>query len=471
MEYFVIRGGTALQGTVEISGSKNAALPIMAACLMADGPSVLHAVPRLTDTQCMSTLLMELGCDVTRGPSDSLAHSINPALPALNGPLTIDPVDDSNSESPLDLVAQMRASICVLGPLLAKRGRAIVPLPGGCKFGTRPIDLHLRGLERLGAKFEIVDGCVVGTVGNGLGGGHLKGATMYLGGQQGPTVLGTINVMSAAALAEGTTRIVGAACEPEVVDVADLLNRMGAKIRGAGTSEILIDGVESLRGCEHTVIPDRIEAGTFMIAAAITGGSLLLKNARADHLVSFTDLLATCGVVTDQIGNDIQVRSGGRARGGQWRANAVDTTTWPYPGFPTDLQAQLMALLTIGDGSSVITERIYPERFTHAGEFNRMGANIKVNNGVAFVTGVEHLTGATVTASDLRASAALVVAGLAARGTTVVESIFHIDRGYEKIEEKLAAVGAKIERAVQKPKLSVTINEDVVAPSDASNVA
>lgn len=466
MEYFVIRGGTALQGTVEISGSKNAALPIMAACLMADGPSVLHAVPRLTDTQCMSTLLTELGCDVSRGPSDSPAHAINPALPALNGPLTINPVDESNCESPLDLVAQMRASICVLGPLLAKRGRAIVPLPGGCKFGTRPIDLHLRGLERLGAKFEIQDGCVIGTVGGTVGteSGRLKGATMYLGGTSGPTVLGTINVMSAAALAEGTTRIVGAACEPEVTDVADLLNKMGAKIRGAGTSEIIIDGVESLRGCEHTVIPDRIEAGTFMIAAAITGGNLLLKNARMDHLVSFTDLLATCGVITDQIGNDIQVRSGGRARG-------VDTTTWPYPGFPTDLQAQLMALLAFSDGSSVITERIYPERFTHAGEFNRMGANIKVNNGVAFVTGVDHLTGATVTASDLRASAALVLAGLAARGTTVVESIFHIDRGYEKIEEKLAAVGAKIERAVQKPKLSVTINEEIVAPSDASNVA
>jgi UDP-N-acetylglucosamine 1-carboxyvinyltransferase len=462
MEYFVIRGGTALEGTIEISGSKNAALPIMAACLMGDGPSVLHAVPRLTDTQCMSTLLRELGCRVDRGDSDTASRSINPALPALNGPLTIDPIDDSNCESPLDLVAQMRASICVLGPLLAKRGRAIVPLPGGCKFGTRPIDLHLRGLERLGAKFEIQDGCVVGTV--GTANGRLKGATMYLGGTQGPTVLGTINVMSAAALADGVTRIVGAACEPEVADVAKLLNTMGAKIHGAGTSEILIEGVESLRGCEHTVIPDRIEAGTFMIAAAVTGGKLTLKNARADHLVAFTDLLATCGVQTDQIGNDILVRSGGRARG-------VDTTTWPYPGFPTDLQAQLMALLALGDGSSVITERIYPERFTHAGEFNRMGANIKVNNGVAFVTGVEHLNGATVTASDLRASAALVVAGLAARGTTVVESIFHIDRGYEKIEEKLAAVGAKIERAVQKPKLSVTINEDLVAPNDASNVA
>lgn len=464
MEYFVIRGGTALEGTIEISGSKNAALPVMAACLMGDGPSVLHAVPRLTDTQCMSTLLRELGCRVDRGDSDSQGHSLNPALPNLNGPLTIHPQDESCVESPLDLVAQMRASICVLGPLLAKRGRAIVPLPGGCKFGTRPIDLHLRGLERLGAKFEIDDGCVVGSV----PGGRLKGATMYLGGSQGPTVLGTINVMSAAALAEGVTRIVGAACEPEVADVADLLNKMGAKIRGAGTAEIVIEGVEGLTGCEHTVIPDRIEAGTFMIAAAITGGTLTLKNARADHLVAFTDLLATCGVHTQQVGSssthDILVRAGARARG-------VDTTTWPYPGFPTDLQAQLMALLAVGDGSSVITERIYPERFTHAGEFNRMGANIKVNNGVAFVTGVDHLTGATVTASDLRASAALVLAGLAARGTTVVESIFHIDRGYEKIEEKLVAVGAKIERAVQKPKLSVTITESITQTSDTSFVA
>jgi UDP-N-acetylglucosamine 1-carboxyvinyltransferase len=467
MDYFVIRGGTRLEGTVDISGSKNAALPIMAACLMADGPSVLHAVPRLTDTECMSTLLREVGCRVERADPTPLTLAGHGVMPSLNGPLSIEVIDEAPCEAPLDLVQSMRASICVLGPLLAKRGRAVVPVPGGCKFGTRPIDLHITGLEKLGARFEMLDGCVVGTV----PGGRLRGTTMYLGGSNGPTVLGTINIMSAAALARGVTRIIGAACEPEVADCADLLNKMGARIRGAGTPEIVIEGVERLNGTQHTVIPDRIEAGTFMIAAAITQGQLTLKHANVDHLIAFSHLLEGCGVevasLTTPHGTDVVVRGTGRAR-------PADTTTWPYPGFPTDLQAQLMALMSLADGNSVITERIYPERFAHAGEFNRLGAQIKVNGGVAFVTGVEHLTGATVSASDLRASAALVLAGLAARGTTVVESIHHIDRGYEKIEQKLAAVGAKIERAVQKPKLGVAISPDVAGQSttgEASVVA
>lgn len=453
MDYFVIRGGQQLNGEVSISGAKNAALPIMAACVMADGPVVLRGVPRLTDTDCMATLLRELGCSVYRG-DEAPANAFGRRAPIADpDSLTIDASNATFDEAPGDLVAAMRASISVLGPLLARRGRAIVPMPGGCKFGTRPIDLHLRGLERLGAQFELQDGCVVGTVPSG----RLRGTTMYLGGTQGPTVLGTINIMSAAALAEGVTRIVGAACEPEVADCAALLNKMGAKISGAGTPQITIEGVEGLTGCTHTIIPDRIEAGTFMIAAAITGGRLTLKNADADHLVAFTHLLDQCGVVVNTLANgDLDVYAAGG------RAKPVDTATWPYPGFPTDLQAQLMSLVCLADGNSVITERIYPERFAHAAELNRLGANIRQNNGVAIVTGVDHLIGATVTASDLRASAGLILAGLAARGTTVIEQVRHVDRGYERIEAKLQAVGARIERAHQKPKISVAINADLV---------
>ena len=459
MDYYVIRGGTRLEGTIEISGAKNAALPIMAACVMADGPTVLHAVPHLTDIDCMANLLREIGCSVERAPAVPLAlvgHGKKAgqaaAAPSREGALIIRVDDDARCEAPADLVNAMRASISVLGPLLARRGRAVVPMPGGCKFGMRPIDLHLKGLEKLGAHFEMEDGCVVGTV----PGGRLRGTTMYLGGTAGPTVLGTINIMSAAALASGQTRIVGAACEPEVADCAALLNKMGARIRGAGTPEITIDGVESLRGCEHTIIPDRIEAGTFMIAAAITGGQLTLRHVVPDHLVAFTHLLESCGVLIHQRGPDeLLVTADGRPK-------PADTTTWPYPGFPTDLQAPLMALLTLANGNSVITERIYAERFGHTGELNRMGANIRVTAGTAIVTGVDHLTGATVGSSDLRAGGALVLAGLAARGTTIVESIHHIDRGYERFDRKLAACGARIERAVQKPRISVAINTDVL---------
>jgi UDP-N-acetylglucosamine 1-carboxyvinyltransferase len=459
MDYYVIRGGTRLDGTIDISGAKNAALPILAACVMADGPTVLHAVPRLTDIDCMANLLREVGCRVDRSPAIAVALANGSAAPSREGALRVEVIDDERSEAPLDLVNSMRASISILGPLLARRGRAVVPLPGGCKLGTRPIDLHLKGLEKLGARFELEDGCVIGTV----PGGRLRGTTMYLGGSQGPTVLGTINIMSAAALADGVTRIVGAACEPEVSDCAALLNKMGARIRGAGTPEITIEGVTALHGCEHTIIPDRIEAGTFMLAAAITGGQLTLRHANADHLVAFTHLLESCGVLVHDRGNgEILVAADGRPK-------ATDTTTWPYPGFPTDLQAPLMALLSLADGSSVITERIYAERFTHAGELNRLGANIRVNAGVAFVTGVEQLTGATVAASDLRAGGALVLAGLAARGTTVVESIHHIDRGYERLDQKLMSVGARIERAVQKPRISVAINAELLERTAASD--
>ena len=435
MDYFVIRGGTRLEGTVEISGAKNAALPIMAACLMADGPTILHGVPRLTDTDCLGTLLRELGCRVDRAEPSPIVSASSARGPSLNGALTIEVIDEDCCEAPDDLVQKMRASISVLGPLLARRGRAVVPVPGGCKFGTRPIDLHLKGLERLGAQFETQDGCVVGTV----PGGRLRGATMYLGGTQGPTVLGTINIMSAAALADGVTRIVGAACEPEVADCADLLNKMGARITGHGTPTITIEGVERLGGCDHRIIPDRIEAGTFMIAAAITNGELELKNCNLDHLIAVTDRL-------EEVGVKIQRQNGTVFVSSSRRLAPVEMTTQPFPGFPTDLQAQLMALLCLGDGISVITERIFPDRFLHVGELNRMGARIRKEGPTAVINGVKELQGASVMASDLRASAALVLAGLVAKGQTRIDRVYHIDRGYEKIEQKLAAVGAEIER-------------------------
>jgi UDP-N-acetylglucosamine 1-carboxyvinyltransferase len=431
MESFVIRGGQRLKGKIEISGSKNSSLPIMAACLMADGRTRLHRVPRLSDISTMSKLLGELGCHVYRNEPDS-----PPAYggPALDGPLDIEVLDTDKCVASHDIVSTMRASISVLGPLLARRGKATVSIPGGCQIGDRPIDIHLRGLAKLGAVFHDVDGNVVGEVK-----GRLKGCRMYLGGPQGPTVLGTINIMCAAALAEGQTIIVGAACEPEVSDCAELLIKMGARITGHGTPEIRIEGVDRLTGTEHYVIPDRIECGTFMIAAAITNGELELKHCNLDHLFAVTDRLEDVGVNVSRENGTIFCSS---AR----RLNAVDVTTQPYPGFPTDLQAQLLALLCLADGMSIVSERIYPDRFVHIGELRRMGARVRKEGSAAIVQGVKELQGATVMASDLRASAALVLAGLVAKGTTRIDRVYHIDRGYERIEQKLAAVGAQIER-------------------------
>jgi UDP-N-acetylglucosamine 1-carboxyvinyltransferase len=430
MDSFLIHGGSRLKGKVEISGSKNSALPIMAACLMAEGKSTLKGVPRLSDIDSMTKLLGELGCHVYRheGPASVVDG------PSLNGPLDIEARDETKSEARYDIVKTMRASICVLGPLLARRGQAIVSYPGGCTIGDRPVDLHLRGLQKLGAEFQTINGNIVGQVK-----GRLKGRRMYLGGAQGPTVLGTINVMCAATLAEGQTVIVGAACEPEVSDCADLLIKMGAKITGHGTPEIRIEGVDKLTGAEHRVIPDRIECGTFMIAAAITNGELELKHCNLDHLISVTDRL-------DEVGVHIERENGTIFCSSSRRLNAVEMTTQPYPGFPTDLQAQLMALLCLADGNSVVTERIFPDRFVHVGELNRMGARIRKEGPTAIIQGVKELQGAAVMASDLRASAALVVAALMAKGTTRIDRVYHIDRGYEKIEQKLAAVGAQIER-------------------------
>jgi UDP-N-acetylglucosamine 1-carboxyvinyltransferase len=445
MDSFLIHGGNRLKGTVEISGSKNSALPILAACLMADGKSTLRGVPRLSDIDSMTKLVGELGCHVYRHEPANSAASDGPAL---NGPLDIEVQDERQCEARYDIVKTMRASICVLGPLLAKRGKAIVSIPGGCAIGDRPVDLHVRGLQKLGAQFRTENGNIVGEVR-----GRLKGCRMYLGGALGPTVLGTINVMCAAALAEGETILVGAACEPEVSDCANMLNKMGARIQGHGTPEIRIDGVENLTGTEHRVIPDRIECGTFMIAAAITNGDLELKHCNLDHLIAVTDRLDEVGVRTTRENGTVFVSA---AR----RINPVEMTTQPYPGFPTDLQAQLMALLCLSDGISVITERIFPDRFLHVGELNRMGARIRKEGPTAIIQGARELQGASVMASDLRASAALVLAGLVAKGRTRIDRVYHIDRGYEKIEQKLMAVGAQIER-VKENKASVSMTAAV----------
>ena len=454
MDSFLIDGGTALAGSVDISGSKNSSLPILAATLMADGISTLHGVPRLSDIDCMTKLLESLGCQVTRYEPASLGGTGQldfRGRPALNGPLDVQVVDDTQVQAHYEIVKTMRASICVLGPMLARRGKAVFSVPGGCAIGDRPVDLHLRGLEKLGAQFRSENGYIVGEV----PGGRLRGATMYLGGAQGPTVLGTINVMCAAALAEGTTRLVGAACEPEVTDCARLLSKMGADIIGAGGPEIIIEGRERLEGVEHRIIPDRIEAGTFMIAAAMTGATLTLRNLDLSHLVAVVDRLEEAGVSIQRSPNgEVVVQAPGPLK-------ATEMTTQPYPGFPTDLQAQLMAMLCCADGISVITERIFPDRFMHVGELNRMGARIRKEGPTAIIQGGRPLHGAPVMCSDLRASAALVLAGLVAEGQTRLDRVYHIDRGYEKIEHKLRAVGAQIQRLDQ--KLAVEAAEAQVA--------
>jgi UDP-N-acetylglucosamine 1-carboxyvinyltransferase len=442
MDSLLIRGGHRLKGTIEISGSKNSSLPILAACLMAEGKTTLRGVPRLSDIDSMLKLLAELGVQAHRHePAGSFAGG-----PPLNGPLDLTVVDERKSEARYEIVKTMRASICVLGPLLAKRKRGVVSIPGGCQIGDRPVDLHLRGLQKLGAEFRLESGNIIGEVR-----GRLRGCRMYLGGAQGPTVLGTINVMCAAALAEGETVLVGAACEPEVTDCATMLNAMGARITGAGTPELKIQGVDKLIACEHKVIPDRIEAGTFMMAAAMTNGELQLKNCNLDHLIAVVDRLEEVGLHFWKDGATVHVSSGRRL-------DPAEMTTQPYPGFPTDLQAQLMALLCLVDGQiSVITERIFPDRFMHVGELNRMGARIRKEGSTAVVQGVRELQGATVMASDLRASAALVLAGLVARGTTQVDRVYHLDRGYEKIEQKLIAVGADIERISEKAETAAPV--------------
>lgn len=423
MDMLVVRGGRPLLGAVTIGGAKNAALPIMAASLVADGTTVLHSVPDLVDVTTLSHVLRSLGARVDRRP---------------DGAIEITVIDQQPCLADYELVRRMRASVCVLGPLLARRRRACVSLPGGCNIGHRPIDLHLKGLRALGADISIERGYVFARA------DRLRGADIYLGGSFGSTVTGTCNVMSAAVLAEGVTRISAAACEPEVVDLGKMLNAMGARIEGLGTPLLRIEGVRSLDAVEHTVIPDRIEAATVMIAAAMTKGELTLANICADHLAAVTDVVRSAGAAVEFTEATAFVRATQAPR-------PVDVTALPYPGVPTDVQAQVTALLSLADGISVVTDKVFPDRFMHIPELMRLGANIRREGASAIISGTNRLSGACVMASDLRASAALLLAALAADGESIIRRVYHLDRGYERLEKKLNAVGAEILRVVDDP--------------------
>ena len=418
MEKLYVDGGSRLSGNIRISGSKNSSLPILAATLLTDSECILRNVPDLSDTNYMVQILSTLGAEVERASGNVIVKANKVA-----------------AEAPYDLVRKMRASVCVLGPMLARNGEALVSLPGGCVIGDRPIDLHLRGLEALGAEVEVKGGDIKVTAPSGL-----KGANVNMSGQYGSTVLGTDNVMMAAVFAEGETIIEGAAAEPEVEDLAKFLNSLGAKIEGAGTSRIVIHGVEDLSGGDHVVIPDRIEAGTFMVVGALIGDGITLENVRAKHLKKLIKTLKGCDHKVKKLdGNKIYVKASSDPK-------ANEITTEPYPGFPTDMQAQMCALFSVTPGISVVKETIFPSRFMHVPELKRMGANISLNDSTAVIRGVDQLSAAPVMASDLRASAALVLAGLAAEGTTEINRLYHIDRGYEYIDRKLEAIGAKLRR-------------------------
>jgi len=416
MDSLLIKGGVPLHGEVQISGAKNAVLPIMAATLLTSEPCTIRRVPNLSDVRFMAQILTWLGAQVKVDGDTVHVHA-----------------KKIKGAGEYDLIRKMRGSICIMGPLLGRLKKATVSLPGGCVIGARPINLHLKGFQSLGAKVTIEGGYVHASA------KRLIGSAMFLGGRSGSTVLGTANVMMAATLAEGVTLIESAACEPEVVDLANFLNAMGARIVGAGSPTITITGVKELHGAEHEVIPDRIEAATYAIAAAVTNGHVTLRGARADHMHAILDKLKDSGVKVDRSGPDITIRRNGRLK-------PIDITTLPYSGFPTDAQAQMMALMAITPGISIITERIFESRFMHVSELARLGADIEIEGPSAIVKGGKPLSGAPVMASDLRASAALVLAGLAARGTTQVNRVYHIDRGYEKIDVKLRQLGARIER-------------------------
>jgi UDP-N-acetylglucosamine 1-carboxyvinyltransferase len=420
MESFLIKGGVPLRGEVTISGSKNAALPIMAATLLTDEPCVVRGVPDLSDTRFMAQILKSLGA----------------AAKLENGTLSVR-AKKIRGYADYNLVRKMRGSICVAGSLLARLHKARISLPGGCIIGARPINLHLKGFQSLGVKIQIEGGYVDATA------KRLIGATMFLGGRAGSTVLGTANVMMTATLADGVTVIESAACEPEVVDLANFLTAMGAKISGAGSPTITITGVKKLHGAEHEIIPDRIEAATFAIAAAATNGEVTIKNCRTDHLRAVLDKLNEAGVSIQQRAGNLIARRGKKLK-------AADVTTLPHPGFPTDVQAQMMTLLALAPGISIITERIFESRFMHVSELARLGADIEIEGPSAIVKGGRPLSGAPVMASDLRASAALVIAGLAAKGRTQVNRIYHLDRGYERMDVKLRKLGARIQRVEEK---------------------
>ena len=424
IESIVVQGGRRLTGTVRASGAKNAVLPILAATLLADGPCEIHNVPDLSDVHLMLEILQELGVQT------SFEQGVVRTLV----------VDETISTAPYELVNAMRASICVLGPLLAKRKRAKVAQPGGCVIGARPIDLHVKGLKALGADLQTVHGFLEGSTDG------LKGSLIFLGGPFGSTVTGTANVMMAAALAAGTTIVEQAACEPEVEDLANFLIAMGADIQGAGTPRVTVRGVPQLTGARHRVIPDRIEAETFMIAAAITAGDITVDDCRPDHMVAVTEVLREAGASVD-----VLAPTKVRVRGTRY-VRAVDVTTFAYPGYPTDAQAQIMALMAIADGISVVTDKIYPDRYMHMAEYNRMGAQIRKIGSTAVVQGVEFLSGAPVKATDLRASAGLILAGLVADGETQMHQVHHLDRGYDRMEHKLVQLGAEIRRERREPR-------------------
>jgi len=408
MDRIRIHGGHPLSGSIKISGSKNSALPILAATLLTREPCMIRRVPDLSDTHYMLQILTHLGAQVERA----------------SGTVSVT-AEKVNSIAPYDVVRKMRASVCVLGPLLGRCKEATVSMPGGCVIGDRPIDLHLKGFEALGAAVRVEGGDVK------VFAPKLHGAIINLRGKFGPTVLGTDNVMMASVLAEGTTVIEGAAQEPEVVDLANFLNKMGAKIEGAGTRRMIIEGVPELHGAEHDIIPDRIEAGTFLVAGAICGKGITIKRVEPAHLKAVTTSLERCGFRVNIDDSAISISPNGTAM-------PLELVTEPYPGFPTDMQAQMCALLSTTDGISVITENIFPQRYMHVAELKRMGAHVDLEGSTAVIKGVEKLLGAPVMASDLRASAALVLAGLKAEGITEVSRVYHIDRGYEHLDEKLS---------------------------------
>lgn len=416
MEKLVVNGGKRLEGKVKISGAKNAVLPIIAASLLGTSPSILEEVPDLEDVRTISEVLGHLGVKVSNGG---------------NNTLNIDSSVISSCEAPYELVRKMRASFLIMGPLLARCGKAKISLPGGCAIGTRPIDLHLKGFDALGAKIDCGEGYIEASAPNGL-----KGARIYL---DFPSVGATENIIMAACMAEGQTILENPAHEPEIIDLVNYLNVMGANIKGAGTNIIKIEGVKALKGCNYTIIPDRIEAGTYMVAAAMTNGDVYIENALSEHLKPIIAKLKEAGVFIQEEINGIRVKGTGNIK-------AVDIKTLPYPGFPTDMQAQLMAMLTIADGSGIVSETVFENRFMHVDELKRMGANIKVDGRSAIVDGVKKLSGCQVKATDLRAGAAMVLAGLVAEGETQIGCIHHIDRGYDGLVDKLCNLGADIKR-------------------------
>ncbi len=418
MDKLIIEGPTRLSGQVRIDGSKNAALPIIAACLLTESKSVIKGVPQLSDVFTMCKILRTVGVKVS----------------FLNDTLEIHPGGYTGNTAAYDYVSTMRASICILGPLLAKQLYAKVSLPGGCIIGPRPIFIHTKGLNALGADIKVEHGYLIAKTKG------LKGNTIYLGGPFGSSVLATANVMMAATLAKGKTIIEYAACEPEIIDLAEFLIKMGARIKGHKTHTIEIDGVKRLHGATHKIIPDRIEAATYMIASCATKGDITIKGANINHLRALIDILIEAGaVITKKPNGAIRVRANRRLK-------TIALTTLPYPGFPTDLQAQMMSLMAVSKGIAIITEKIYPERFMHVGELNRMGAQISLEGNSAIVHGAKNLSGAEVMASDLRASAALVIGGMVAKGKTTISRIYHLDRGYKDMEKKLSLLGAKIKR-------------------------